>query len=201
MREPRWRSPLLRIGRVSGKNRSNGRRRIARYSVGARVLVHLALAAFAAIFERRDGDNLSALALPPFLPRATAAGSLPCSSGVGSRSSTSPLAISIMSLASWPVARAFGMGHDWWSRAFNQSLHSGPNQLMASAALLKPLMCSCWPLGCIARMYQSSPTLLGNGSNLILSGALAILRICPATHFPARPAATFKRAHYPLVAY
>lgn len=34
-----------------------------------------------------------------------AAGSLPCSSGVGSRSSTSPLAISIISLASWAGSR------------------------------------------------------------------------------------------------
>lgn len=73
----------------------------------------------------------------------------------------------------------FGMGHVWWPRAFNQALHSGlPIQLMASAALLKPVMCSCWPSGYFARMYQSSPTLLGSGSNLISSVTLAIRQIC-----------------------
>src|SRR3954470_4240843 len=44
---------------------------------------------------------LSARAFPPFLPIATAAGSLPCSSGVGSRSGFSPVAMSMIDLASW----------------------------------------------------------------------------------------------------
>ena len=43
----------------------------------------------------------SALALPPFLPNATAAGSLPCSSGVGSRFGFCPVAMSMIDLASW----------------------------------------------------------------------------------------------------
>jgi hypothetical protein len=37
----------------------------------------------------------------PFLPRAAAAGSLPCSSGVGSRSGVCPVAMSMMCFASW----------------------------------------------------------------------------------------------------
>ena len=46
-------------------------------------------------------------------PNATAAESLPCSYGVGARSSFSPVvAISMIDLASWlGVPRAFGMGH------------------------------------------------------------------------------------------
>jgi hypothetical protein len=41
----------------------------------------------------------------PILPRATRLARFPCSSGVGSRSSSSPLAMSIMSLASWAGSR------------------------------------------------------------------------------------------------
>lgn len=37
----------------------------------------------------------------PFLPIATAAGSLPCSSGVGSRSGYCPVTMSIIDLANW----------------------------------------------------------------------------------------------------
>jgi len=49
--------------------------------------------------------------LPPFLPNATAAGSFPCSSGVGSRSGFCPVAMSMIDLASWLGSRgAFG-GH------------------------------------------------------------------------------------------
>jgi hypothetical protein len=122
---------------------------------------------------------LSARAFPPFLPIATAAGSLPCSSGVGSRSGFCPVAMSMIDLASWLGSLGRFGGHDWLSRALIQSLHSGlPIQHMASSTLLKPVMCSCWPPGYFARMYQSPPTLWGSGSNLILSGALAIPRIC-----------------------
>ena len=42
---------------------------------------------------------------PPLRPRLTAAGSLPCSSGVGARSGVSPVAMSTMLLASWFVSR------------------------------------------------------------------------------------------------
>jgi hypothetical protein len=54
----------------------------------------------AAIFRRTARGGLAnrpipaARALPPLLPRAAAAGSLPCSSGVGGRSLTSPVATS-----------------------------------------------------------------------------------------------------------
>jgi hypothetical protein len=58
-------------------------------------------AAFLAISNRFSAVMLSARAFPPFLPNATAAGSLPCSSGVGSRSGFCPVAISIIDLASW----------------------------------------------------------------------------------------------------
>jgi hypothetical protein len=47
-----------------------------------------------------DGSELRAVR-----PKATAAGSFPCSSAVGSRSSTSPVAISTMSLANWAGSR------------------------------------------------------------------------------------------------
>ena len=65
-------------------------------------------AVLARIFElRADGVGVieGARAAPPFRPHlrpnATAAGSLPCSSGVGSRSGFSPVAMSIIDLASW----------------------------------------------------------------------------------------------------
>jgi hypothetical protein len=61
---------------------------------------HRFLAARDAISLRRLGVIDLARAAPPFRPSA-AAGSFPCSSGVGSRSSTSPLAISTKSLAAW----------------------------------------------------------------------------------------------------
>src|SRR3984893_15356886 len=68
-------------------------------------LFQLALAAFRAISARRSGVIFAALALPPLRPprrpRLTAAVSFPSNGGSGSRSSTSPLAISIISLASW----------------------------------------------------------------------------------------------------
>ena len=47
---------------------------------------------------------------PPRRPRLTAAGSLPCSSGVGSRSSTSPVAMSTMAFASWLASRGRFLG-------------------------------------------------------------------------------------------
>lgn len=46
-----------------------------------------------------------ARAAPPFRPSAAAAGSLHCSSGVGSRSPTYPVATSITSLAAWEKSR------------------------------------------------------------------------------------------------
>jgi hypothetical protein len=58
-----------------------------------------------ALPDKRYGVMLAARAGPPFLPMADAAGSTPRSSGVGSRSSTSPVRISTMSLASWFVSR------------------------------------------------------------------------------------------------
>src|ERR1700730_3895769 len=51
--------------------------------------------------ERSDALIFSARDTPPFRPNATAAGSLPRSSGVGSRSSTAPVAISTMRFAHW----------------------------------------------------------------------------------------------------
>jgi hypothetical protein len=51
------------------------------------------------ISARRFGVMLAARAGPPFFPIADAAGSTPRSSGVGSRSLTSPVAISTMRLA------------------------------------------------------------------------------------------------------
>jgi hypothetical protein len=55
------------------------------------------------------GASFKARALPPLgspiLPRATRLARFPCSSGVGSRSSSSPLAMSIMNLASWAGSR------------------------------------------------------------------------------------------------
>jgi hypothetical protein len=72
-------------------------------------LFQRALAAFFATAVRCSAVMLSALALPPFRPprrpRLTAAASFPSNDGSGSRSSTSPLAISIMSLASWAGSR------------------------------------------------------------------------------------------------
>jgi hypothetical protein len=69
----------------------------------------------AVVLEPRDrtrmGRGQEARAFPPFFPNSTAAGSLPCSSGVGSRSGVSPVAISMIRLASWLGSRgAFG-GH------------------------------------------------------------------------------------------
>ncbi len=62
-----------------------------------------------AISVRCAGLSFKARALPPFgppaLPRATALAFFPCSSGVGSRSSTSPVAISTRSLPSWIGSR------------------------------------------------------------------------------------------------
>jgi hypothetical protein len=47
-------------------------------------------AAFLAIVDRVAASKFAARLVPPFRPSDTAAGSLPCSSGVGGRSSTSP---------------------------------------------------------------------------------------------------------------
>ncbi len=52
-----------------------------------------------------SGIKLAALAGPPLRPMADAAGSTPRSSGVSSRSSTWPLAISTTSLAAWLKSR------------------------------------------------------------------------------------------------
>src|SRR5262249_28287222 len=68
-------------------------------------LAHRDLAALDAISARFSGLIALALALPPLRPSAAAAGSLPCSSGVGGRSSISPVAMSITSLAAWLKSR------------------------------------------------------------------------------------------------
>jgi len=69
---------------------------------------HLLRAARLAISDRFSALMPSARAFPPLLPNATAAGSLPCSSGVGSRSGFSPVA-RLSELVG--VRGAFGMGH------------------------------------------------------------------------------------------
>jgi hypothetical protein len=62
-----------------------------------------AAAAFFPISLFRASLSFRARASPPFRPMAAAAGSFPCSSGVGGRSSTCPVAISI--LAAWLKSR------------------------------------------------------------------------------------------------
>jgi hypothetical protein len=68
-----------------------------------------ASAALFAILFRALGESAFARAFPPLSPprrpRLTAAGSLPCSSGVGARSSVSPVAMSAMNFASWLTSR------------------------------------------------------------------------------------------------
>ncbi len=72
-------------------------------------LFQRALAPVFAIAVRCAAVNFAALALPPLRPprrpRLTAAASFPSNDGSGSRSSTSPLAISIINLASWAGSR------------------------------------------------------------------------------------------------
>ena len=78
---------------------------------------HRAAAARFAIVARFSRERALARARPPFRPKEAAAGSFPCSSGVGSRSSIWPVAIPMMLLASWLgsrgrffTLRAFGVG-------------------------------------------------------------------------------------------
>ena len=75
--------------------------RSAGHSSHALTFFQRRLAAARAISERRAGPITSARFLPPLSPAATAFGFFPCSSGFGSRSSTWPVAMPIMALASW----------------------------------------------------------------------------------------------------
>jgi len=99
-----WMEGILAHGRSSAPTEGEH----ARTTAGV-YRVQRALAAFRAAALRSPGVSFIARALPPLspprLPNVTAAGSLPCSSGVGSRSSTWPLAISTSSLAAWLKSR------------------------------------------------------------------------------------------------
>jgi hypothetical protein len=79
--------------RVSGRSHCRCGSRQSRF--------HRDEAAFEAISRRSVEVSFAARAFPPFRPKAAAAGSLPCSSGVGGRSSTCPVATSMTSLAAW----------------------------------------------------------------------------------------------------
>jgi hypothetical protein len=72
-------------------------------------LFHRVRAAFLAIDTRTSEDSFSARERPPIsppmCPRVIAAALFPCSAGVGSLSSTWPLAISTTSLAAWLKSR------------------------------------------------------------------------------------------------
>ncbi len=57
------------------------------------------------VTDKRLGVRALPPLRPPRRPNETAAGSLPSSEGASSRSSTSPLAISIISLVSWAGSR------------------------------------------------------------------------------------------------
>jgi hypothetical protein len=93
---------------------------------------HRVCAANRAISARFSGVSFIALARPPLgppaLPRATAVAVLPCSSGVGSRSSTWPLAISTTSLAAWLKSRGrLGCFSTMIGDAINRNGGGGPS--------------------------------------------------------------------------